>query len=58
MADIKQAATWMQEGKHVFDPLGFELQADGNREVIFTQTREPFELTIADALSDDWEIAE
>ena len=57
MADIKQAAKWMQEGKHVFDPIGFELLSDGEQ-VLFAQTREPFELTVADALSDDWEIAE
>ena len=57
MANIQQAAKWMQEGKHVFDPIGFELLSDGEQG-LFAQTREPFERTVGDALSDDGEIAE
>lgn len=57
MADIKQAAKWMKEGKHVFDPMGFEVFADEG-DVRFSGSKEEYFLTVQDALSEDWELVQ
>ncbi len=61
MADIKQAALWMEDGEIVrrknFFP-GFGYKKEGRKGINTTDNNidmEPFELT--DLLADDWEIA-
>ena len=59
MADIKQAAIWLQEGKHVTDPEGFSVHARENSEVVVhDDDLSEFILWVPDMLSDDWELAE
>lgn len=68
MADIKQAAKWMQEGKHVRRPeIAGCLYGDWDDKDLFTGfigqiTEEgheyPWGMSLRDLLADDWEIAE
>lgn len=62
MADIKQAAKWMQEGKHVESfsarrSSGIHAR-DLDGELFAVKTGIRIKLTIDDLLADDWEIAE
>ena len=69
MADIKQAAKWMQEGKIVIRPHNvgideryFAINGDGDSNpescfVRFCDSREDVNFTVGDLLADDWEIA-
>ena len=71
MADVKQAAKWMQEGKGVTRPVS-EFIADSGKRIRFVMTdlgfvecrdcckdheQKPM-LVADDLLADDWEIAE
>lgn len=69
MADIKQAAKWMQEGKKVKRHLWIRDQrighyGDGDScvDLFYSdgrkQVHEPFVLMSLDLLADDWEIAQ
>ena len=58
MADIKQAAKWMDEGKRVRRPDWFgnlSCYTQGKR--IIYSNKERYEMYIPDLLADDWELA-
>jgi len=61
MADIQQAAKWMQEGKHVYS---FDSQRGSgiymNEDEYFFSRRSGvrIQFQLADLLADDWEIAQ
>ena len=61
MADIQQAAKWIQEGKHARRPnfgSGYFLTKDANDYLIATShagKRRKAQLTTDDLLADDWE---
>lgn len=59
MADIKQAAKWMQEGRRIRRPEWhgtLYCYAQGHR--ILYSDRERYEMYVPDLLAYDWEIAE
>ena len=59
MADIKQAAKWMQEGKRVCRPdWHTNLSCSSTGHLILYSDGQRYELYIFDLLADDWEIAE
>jgi hypothetical protein len=60
MADIKQAARWMKEGKQVIDGNGFRFKTDYDNDLIIIgegDAWEPANMYASDILSEDWEIA-
>ena len=61
MADIKQAAKWMQEGQRVRRPSFFGdfayIKGRGNSIDTIDHNPEDEPLNITDLLADDWEIA-
>jgi hypothetical protein len=61
MADIKQAAKWMQTGHQVFDGKGFRFKTDADNDLILIGDKncwEPAHIYASDILSEGWEIAE
>ena len=60
MADIKQAAKWMQEGLVVTRPSKWDSMRAGEeprRTVEFVRQKALAYFTVSDLLADDWEIA-
>jgi hypothetical protein len=61
MADIKQAAKWMQEGKKVRRSVWGILSIDAPYGTIRNSRvlrNDNFSLNLEDVLADDWELAE
>ena len=59
MADIKQAAKWMQEGEKVRRPVWYGklcCYVEGHR--ILYSDKEIYDMYIKDLLADDWELVE
>ena len=59
MADIKQAALWLKEGKRVRRPdwWGNLVCYAQNHRIIYSNG-ERYEIYVPDLLADDWEIVE
>jgi hypothetical protein len=61
MADVKQAAKWMQEGKRVYSYDSNRTQAIymSENELFYTvETGARVQIQLPDLLAEDWEIAE
>ena len=55
MADIKQAAKWLQEGKKIKDPVGFVVHLE---DYLFLahEDKSQYIPSVTDLLSNEWEI--
>lgn len=58
MADIKQAAKWMKEGKSVYDPGGCRVRENEHGWIVFVGGGEDWFGNTEEVLSENWELAE